>query len=168
MLAEKLHFKLQLHWRPGGQTMGEPLLFVIYQYHILILNNIYALCNMLYMTCASLYAQCFIQYALLLALGGKVKQCIERAFVLCFFCSMLYMICISLCTCIMHSFIHSRRVLNLTLQHNAIQMSSMLNMLNALSFFAINSTQPEMGARSNNRQNVCVKCLINVAKFLKL
>ena len=42
-------------------------------------------CNMLYMTCASLYAQCFIQYALLLALGGKVKQCIERAFVLCFF-----------------------------------------------------------------------------------
>ena len=75
---------------------------------------------MLYMTCASLYAQCFIQYALLLALGGKVKQCNERAFVLCFFCSMLYMICTSLCTCIMHSFIQSRRVLNLTLQHNAI------------------------------------------------
>ena len=77
-------------------------------------------CNMLYMTCASLYAQCFMQYALLLALGGKVKQCNGRAFVICFFCSMLYMICISLCTCIMHSFIQSRRVLNLTLQHNAI------------------------------------------------
>ena len=85
VLAEKLHFKLQLHWRPGGQTIGEPLFFVIYQYYILILKNIYALCNMLYMTCASLYAQCFIQYALLLALGGKVKQCNERAFVLCFF-----------------------------------------------------------------------------------
>ena len=64
VLAEKLHFKLQLHWRPGGQTMGEPLSFVIYQYYILILNNIYALlqyavydlcisiCTMFYTICS--------------------------------------------------------------------------------------------------------------------
>ena len=46
VLAEKLHFKLQLHWRPGGQTMGEPLFFEIYQYYILILITyiLFAIC----------------------------------------------------------------------------------------------------------------------------
>ena len=60
---------------------------------------------MLYMTCASLYAQCFMQYALLLAFGGKVKQCNGRAFLICFFvvCCISYASVYALVLCILLS-----------------------------------------------------------------
>ena len=100
--------------------MGEPLSFVIYQYYILILNNIYALLQYaVYDLCISI---CTMFYAICsfacIWRQGQTMQWASFRYML--FCSMLYMICISLCTCIMHSFIQSRRVLNLTLQHNAI------------------------------------------------
>ena len=55
-----------------------------------------------------------------LHLEARSNNAMSELSLYAFFCSMLCMICISLCICIMHSFIQSRRVLNLTLQHNAI------------------------------------------------